>query len=77
MSRKLFTTILILGMLAGCALAADNMVVSDPMYIGVGARPLGMGKAFVAVAEDADGMFVNPAGLGSIHSPKMTSVALG
>ncbi|MFA5103576.1 MAG: S-layer homology domain-containing protein [Candidatus Margulisiibacteriota bacterium] len=45
----------------------------DPMYIGVGARPLGMGKAFVAVAEDADTIFMNPAGLGKITSWKLTS----
>lgn len=64
----------LVGLLAGTVLAVDNLVISDPMYIGVGARPLGMGKAFVAMAEDADGIFVNPAGLGSIYSPKITSM---
>jgi hypothetical protein len=33
-----------------------------------------MGKAFVALAEDGDGIFVNPAGLGKIDGPKITSM---
>jgi hypothetical protein len=37
----------------------------DPIAVGIGARPLGMGKAFVAVADDVNAMFLNPAGLGS------------
>jgi len=52
----------------------QNMIVADPMYIGVGARPLGMGKAYVAVAEDGDTVFTNPAGLGRIKAPKLTSM---
>jgi hypothetical protein len=46
----------------------------DPLRIGVGARPLGMGKAYVAVAEDGDTIFINPAGLGRIDNPKLTSM---
>jgi long-subunit fatty acid transport protein len=76
--RKLkMKNILILGMLvilSTAAMAADNMVVPDPMSIGVGARPLGMGRAYVAVAEDGDTIFINPAGLGNITSPKITSM---
>lgn len=34
--------------------------------IGIGARPLGMGGAFVAVADDANASAYNPAGLGYI-----------
>ncbi|MFH1710317.1 MAG: S-layer homology domain-containing protein [bacterium] len=37
----------------------------DPIAVGIGARPIGMGKAFVAVADDANAIFLNPAGLGS------------
>ncbi len=36
----------------------------DPLAIGMGARTLSMGKAFVAVADDSDAIYVNPAGLG-------------
>ncbi|HVN67308.1 MAG TPA: PorV/PorQ family protein [Candidatus Sulfotelmatobacter sp.] len=48
--------------------------LSDPMSIGVGARPLGMGKAYVAVAEDGDAIFMNPAGIARATSPKLTSM---
>lgn len=34
--------------------------------IGIGARPLGMGGAFVAIADDANAVMYNPAGLGFI-----------
>jgi hypothetical protein len=37
----------------------------DPITVGIGARPVGMGKAFVAVADDPNAIFMNPAGLGS------------
>jgi hypothetical protein len=66
--------ILILILVFGAAAFAENFVVADPMHIGVGARPLGMGKAYVAVAEDGDTVFVNPAGLGYINHPKITSM---
>jgi hypothetical protein len=33
------------------------------MRIGVGARPVGMGGAYTAVADDANALFWNPAGL--------------
>jgi hypothetical protein len=38
----------------------------DPLTLGMGARPLGMGRAFIAIAEDSDALFTNPAGLGEI-----------
>ena len=59
-------------LLAGRSLA--DGVMTDPLAIGVGARPLGMGKAYVAVAEDADAIFVNPAGLAHSANPKLTTM---
>lgn len=38
--------------------------------LGVGARPLGMGGAFVAVADDANAAMYNPAGLGYMTAPE-------
>lgn len=55
------------------AVLADGYL-SDPMSIGVGARALGMGKAYVAMAEDGDTIFMNPAGLGRVTNPKLTSM---
>lgn len=42
---------------------------------GVGARPLGMGKAYVAIADDANAVFTNPAGLGLQKSWALTSMS--
>lgn len=50
------------------------MGTADPLYLGVGARPLGMGKAFSAVANDGSTAFTNPAGLGFVQSPKLMSM---
>jgi len=72
--KKITLGLILLLAVALPAFAADNLVVADPMHIGVGARPLGMGKAYVALAENGDGIFVNPAGLGRIDGPKVTSM---
>ncbi len=36
---------------------------SDPTRLSMGARPLGMGRMFIPVADDASAVFMNPAGL--------------
>jgi hypothetical protein len=41
---------------------------------GVGARPLGMGGAFTAVADNADAPYWNPAGLGTINKNEITTM---
>ena len=46
----------------------------DATIIGGGARPLGMGKAFVAIADDADAIFINPSGIAGIKSPQAMSM---
>jgi|GEM_PF-308468 len=66
--------ILIFTLVAVLAVAGTSYAAVDPMFIGVGARPLGMAKAYVAVAEDGDTIFINPAGLGKINSAKLTSM---
>ena len=53
------------------------MAISSVAYagffdLGVGARPLGMGHAFVAVADDVNAVYYNPAGLINITSPQLT-----
>lgn len=45
-------------------------VTDDPLVIGGGARPLGMGRAFGALASDADAIFINPAGAASLKEPQ-------
>ena len=39
-------------------------LIADPSKFGVGARTIGMGRAFVGIADDANSIFFNPAGGG-------------
>lgn len=41
------------------------------LNFGVGARPLGMGRAFTAVADDVDSLYWNPAGLSTYRSSQV------
>ncbi|MFA4844588.1 MAG: PorV/PorQ family protein [Candidatus Margulisiibacteriota bacterium] len=41
---------------------------------GVGARPLGMGSAFTAIADNADAPYWNPAGLGLLNKSEITTM---
>ncbi len=41
------------------------------LKIGVGARPLSLGGAFVSVAEDASALYWNPAGLLQLEKPQL------
>jgi len=56
------------------ALAQSSGLTDDSTVIGGGARPLGMGKAFVAIADDADAMLINPAGIASLKAPQGMSM---
>jgi long-subunit fatty acid transport protein len=53
---------------AGAAGAADTPVeLQETNLFGMGARALGMGKAYTAVAEDVSAVVYNPAGLAQIR----------
>jgi long-subunit fatty acid transport protein len=58
--------------------AARSEPVSDIpaafVDIGYGARPMGMGGAFVALADDANGVLWNPAGLVRLESSQLTGM---
>lgn len=53
---------------------AGAVGVADPLHIGVGARSMGMGKAYVGLAEDGDALFLNPAGIAKASSFKFSSM---
>lgn len=57
--------------LAAPALAAtgDAGQIGSTLRIGQGARALGMGQAFTAVADDESSLFYNPAGLAQLRRP--------
>jgi hypothetical protein len=52
-------------------LAAD---AGSFLRIGVGARALGMGGAFIALADDPTAIYWNPAGLACLHSGELSSM---
>lgn len=57
-----------------CLCAPALAIGANLGEIGVGARPLGMGKAFLGVADDASAIFLNPAGLAMEPSLKVISM---
>lgn len=70
---RLLNLTLVIGHLTLLLLWPAQAVVTgptdDPLVVGGGARPLGMGKAFTAIADDADALFINPAGLAGLKGP--------
>jgi hypothetical protein len=57
------------------ALAEEAIFAPDPASAAYGARPLGLGGAFVALADDTNSIFTNPAGLSSIDDWSFTSMS--
>jgi hypothetical protein len=55
--------------------AAVDSSIADPSSIGVGARPLALGRAYEGLSDDANGLFINPAGLAGISNIKLTSMS--
>jgi len=47
----------------------------DFLKLGGGARPLGMGEAYVGLANDVSAMFYNPAGLAQIAFPEILTMS--
>ncbi len=56
--------------------AQNTNYAGEFLSIGVGARALGMGGAFVAVADDASAAYWNPAGLTFIDNIEVTGIHL-
>ncbi|MEW6227225.1 MAG: UPF0164 family protein [Bacillota bacterium] len=54
--------------------AGDPVGTAAMMDIGMGARALGMGGAFIAVADDACTVYYNPAGLALLEGRHVTSL---
>ena len=56
------------------AWAGDTSYAAEVLTKGAGARPLAMGGAFVAAANDATAAYWNPAGLGLIDDVEITTM---
>ncbi len=63
----------LLAVLCSGALSRGDSHVAALFDLGFGARPLGMGGAFVALADDEGAAFYNPAGLGWLRSIGVSS----
>ncbi len=71
---KLIIILLIVVVLAGSSTAMANKDTGAFLRIGAGARPLGMGGAFVAIADDASATYWNPAGLAQLDRIEISSM---
>jgi len=75
----LVVRILVLAILA-CSFAVPAVAAGQAgldlavLNAGVGARPLGMGSAFTAIADNADAPYWNPAGLGLLNKSEITTM---
>ena len=61
-------------LLVVAAPAAWAQITSSPNVVGSGARALGMGGAFIAIADDATAASWNPGGLTQLERPEMSLV---
>jgi hypothetical protein len=61
-----------------CIIFTSNILAEEYSHkIYKGIRPMGMGGAFVAVSNDANALFYNPAGLADISEKKISILNLG
>lgn len=73
MKRILLASAALAALLPGvlaCAAGADG---AQFLRLGSGARPLAMGEAYVAIAEEADALAWNPAGMAGPTSPALAA----
>ena len=69
-TRLFSVTLVAVALLAGCACAAGESSIAGAaafMAEPNGARPVGLGGAFVAVADDVNALYYNPGALGRIE----------
>ena len=64
---RLRIAIVILFLLSCMVAKSASKYAGDFLTLGVGARPLGMGGSFAAIADDSTATYWNPAGLGSLR----------
>jgi hypothetical protein len=55
--------------------ASAAVFANDPTNLSVGARELGMGRAFIGLADDTSAIFYNPGGLGLMSDWQVSSMS--
>jgi len=68
------TRLTLVGWFGAACLASTSLAGAPGNSIGVGARPLGMGGAFVGLADDAHAIYWNPAGLPRLQRQEFTGM---
>ncbi len=71
---KTLLSVLILSIWGSTALAQTSEIPAAFVDLGYGARPMGMGGAYVALADDANALLWNPAGLCYLDRPQLTGM---
>jgi uncharacterized protein UPF0164 len=76
--RRLWAPVVVSLALLGMGLAPRGAAAATGeagfafLKLGIGARPMGMGSAYVALADDPTALYWNPAGLGSVEGAQVT-----
>lgn len=73
MKKKAWVFALLLIIFVGTVHGEGYTNVAGIFQLGVGGRPAGMGGAFLALADDENAVFYNPAGLGRIDTIGLTT----
>lgn len=72
--RKGDKIILLLSIMITLTFLWATAVLAAFVDVGLGARPVGLGRAFVALSDDANAMLYNPAGLAHLERMELTSM---
>ncbi|MDD5658300.1 MAG: hypothetical protein PHF00_13695, partial [Elusimicrobia bacterium] len=72
MTAGLFAVLLVLAPQAAALQKNVGTAAAEFLRLGAGARALGMGEAYSAVAEGADAVYWNPAGLARVSRPEVS-----
>ena len=72
---KIYISTIFLIIISSLINAQSNVATTSAAFleIGPGARSIGMGSAFVSVADDASSIYWNPAGIVNINKPEVQS----
>lgn len=71
--NKLIKMIMVILLMGAVSVCVEVTCWADFEDLGVGARPIGMGNAYTALADDVNAIYYNPAGLAQLDECQFTS----
>ena len=71
--NRLIRLVMVIILLGSISLCHRTTSLADFEDLGVGARPIGMGDAYTALADDVNAIYYNPAGLAQLEECQFTS----